>query len=169
MQCVMNSTAQSIAIDLMEIDGELPWSRVQPDQSDSKDLAIYEDPGRKLGTTLMSKKKAAMDKLNESLVQVEDTFSVNLLKEDKHLDFLKHFQQDFLPYADVFNNAAPFEVELPQGANAIVVKDTCAYVACQSVSRMKMVDHIMVPGIEATSDVKLESPEAVQALFAGIM
>ena len=129
MQCVMNSTAQNIAIDLMKIDGELPWSRVQPDLSDAKDVAICEDTGRKLGATFMpKKKKAALDKLNESLGKVGDNFVVNLLKEGKHLDILKHFQQGFLPYADVFNDVAPFEVEMPQGANAIVVKDVCAFV-----------------------------------------
>jgi flavin reductase (DIM6/NTAB) family NADH-FMN oxidoreductase RutF len=193
-------------IDLNEIDGEQPWLRVQPDLSDSKNLAIYEDTGRKLGVTLLSKKKkAALDKLNdammaalgkvstgryivtasrsdisnaipatwvmpasteppsvafavpkdkaiESLVQVGDTFVVNLLEEGKHLDILKHFQQDFLPGADVFNGVASFEVETPQGANAIVVKDACAYVVCQAVSRMEAGDHVIVTGIVVMGD-----------------
>ena len=139
---------------MKEIDGEQPWLRTQPDPSDPKDLAFYEGVGRKLDATLMSKKKkVALDKLSESLGQIRDNLVVNLLKEGKHLYLLMHFQQDFLPYADVFNDVAPFEVEMPQGANAIVVKDSCAYVARQSVSRMEMGDHVMVPGIEATSDV----------------
>ena len=118
----------------------------------------------------MSKKKeVALDKLNDSLEQIRDNLVVNLLKEGKHLDILKHFQQDFLPYADVFNDVAPFEVEMPQGANAIVVKDACAYVACQAVSRMEMGDPIMVPGVVAMSDAEMESLEAVQALLSGIM
>ena len=75
---------------------------------DPNDFAFYEDIGPKLDATLMSKKKkAAVDKLNESLGQVRDNFVVNLPKEGKHLDILKHFSQDFLPYADVFSDVAP--------------------------------------------------------------
>ena len=85
-------------------------------------------------------------------MQVGDTFGVNLSEEGKHLDIMKHFQQDFLSGVDVFNGVASFEVEMPQGADAIVVKDACAYVACQAVPRMEAGDHIMVPGIVAMSD-----------------
>ena len=95
---------------------------------DPTDLAFYKDIGRKLDATLMSKKKkVALDKLNESLGQIRDNLVVNLLKEGKHLDILKHFLQDSVPYTDVFNDAAPFKT--------------------------KVGDHVMVPGIDATSDV----------------
>ena len=69
----------------------------------------------------------ALDKRYESLEQIRDNLVVNLLKEGKHLDILKHFLQDLMPYTDVFNDAAPFET--------------------------KVGDHVMVPGIDATSDV----------------
>jgi flavorubredoxin/flavin reductase (DIM6/NTAB) family NADH-FMN oxidoreductase RutF len=210
-------------IDLDDADGEQPWLRFEPDLSDAKNLAIYEETGRKLAATLLApKKKAAMDKLNdammaalgkvsngryivtasragvsnavpatwvmpastepatvafavpkdkalESLVQRGDTFVVNLLEEGKHLDVLKHFQQDFRVGADVFAGVDTFEVQTPQKGNGIVLKEACAYVACQTVSRMEAGDHIIVNGVvvagEGEADARVAQSHRKSAAY----
>lgn len=82
----------------------------------------------------------AKDRAIESLMQVGDTFVLNILEEGNHLPLMKHFLKRFPPGADRFAGVRtrPAENKSP------ILADSLAYVECEVVSRMELSDHWLV-------------------------
>ena len=82
----------------------------------------------------------AKDRAIESLMQVGDTFVLNVLEEGNHLPLMKHFLKRFPPGADRFAGVRtrPAENKSP------ILADSLAYLECEVVSRMELSDHWLV-------------------------
>lgn len=82
----------------------------------------------------------AKDRAIESLMQVGDTFVLNVLEEGSHLPLMKHFLKRFPPGADRFAGVRtrPAENKSP------ILADSLAYLECEVVSRMELSDHWLV-------------------------
>ena len=95
----------------------------------------------------------AKDRAIESLMQVGDTFVLNILEEGNHLPLMKHFLKRFPPGADRFagvrtrpaNNQSPL-----------------AYLECEVASRMELNDHWLV--YCTVDDGKVSKEEALTAI-----
>ncbi|MGF1516480.1 MAG: diflavin flavoprotein, partial [Nodosilinea sp.] len=82
----------------------------------------------------------AKDRAIESLMQVGDTFVLNILEEGKHLDLMKHFLKRFAPGADRFAGVRT----RPATNGSPLLADALAYVECEVTSRMEVSDHWIV-------------------------
>ncbi|MGD1866236.1 MAG: diflavin flavoprotein [Phormidesmis sp.] len=82
----------------------------------------------------------AKDRAIESLMQVGDTFVLNILEEGNHLPLMKHFLKRFPPGADRFAGVRtrPAENKSP------ILADALAYLECEVSSRMELNDHWLV-------------------------
>ncbi|MEO1791341.1 MAG: diflavin flavoprotein [Cyanobacteria bacterium J06629_19] len=82
----------------------------------------------------------AKDRAIESLMQVGDTFVLNILEEGNHLPLMKHFLKRFPPGADRFAGVRtrPAENKSP------ILADALAYLECEVASRMELNDHWLV-------------------------
>jgi flavorubredoxin/flavin reductase (DIM6/NTAB) family NADH-FMN oxidoreductase RutF len=92
--------------------------------------ASFEPPGLTLAV--------AKDRAIEALLQVDDRFVLNILREDNHQPLLRHFLKRFPPGADRFAGVATLE---GVAAGGPVLGDALAYLGCRVVQRMETADH----------------------------
>ena len=94
--------------------------------------ASFEPPGFTIAV--------AKDRAIESLMQVGDTFVLNVLEEGKYQPLMKHFLKRFKPGADRF---AGIDIQTADNGSPIL-NDALAYLECEVVSRMECSDHWIV-------------------------
>ncbi len=82
----------------------------------------------------------AKDRAIESLMQVGDTFVLNILEEGNHLPLMKHFLKRFPPGADRFAGVRT----RPAQNKSPILADSLAYLECEVASRMELSDHWLV-------------------------
>lgn len=94
--------------------------------------ASFEPPGLTVAV--------AKDRAIESLMQVHDTFVLNILEEANYQHLMKHFLKRFPPGADRF---AGVKTQTAENGSPIL-SDALAYLECEVVSRMECSDHWIV-------------------------
>ena len=94
--------------------------------------ASFEPPGFTIAV--------AKDRAIESLMQVGDSFVLNVLEEGKYQPLMKHFLKRFKPGADRF---AGVDTQTAENGSPIL-NDALAYLECEVVSRMECSDHWVV-------------------------
>ncbi len=107
-----------------------------------------------LGLTIAVTKDRAI----EALMQVGDTFVLNVLAEDNYQALMKHFLKRFPPGADRFAGVKT----QPAKNGSPILSDALAYLECEVVSRMELSDHHIV-----YSQVELgrvSNPDALSAV-----
>ncbi|MEM6252792.1 MAG: diflavin flavoprotein [Cyanobacteria bacterium P01_D01_bin.156] len=82
----------------------------------------------------------AKDRAIESLMQVGDTFVLNILEEGNHLPLMKHFLKRFPPGADRFAGIRT----RPASNKSPILADALAYLECNVTTRMELSDHWLV-------------------------
>ncbi|MDJ1182666.1 diflavin flavoprotein [Roseofilum casamattae] len=82
----------------------------------------------------------AKDRAIESLMQVGDTFVLNVLSEDNYQGMMRHFLKRFPPGADRFEGV---NVQTATNGSPILT-DALAYLECKVTSRMELSDHWLV-------------------------
>jgi flavorubredoxin/flavin reductase (DIM6/NTAB) family NADH-FMN oxidoreductase RutF len=100
----------------------------------------------------------AKDRAIESLMQVGDTFVLNILEEGKHLGLMKHFLKRFAPGADRFAGVRT----RPASNGSPLLADALAYVECEVTSRMEVSDHWIV--YCTVQDGKVSDPDGQTAI-----
>ena len=100
----------------------------------------------------------AKDRAIESLMQVGDTFVLNVLEEGKHLPLMKHFLKRFAPRADRFAGIRT----RPASNGSPILADALAYLECAVVSRMEVNDHWIV--YCTVQDGKVSHPDGLTAV-----
>ncbi|PZV08301.1 MAG: diflavin flavoprotein A [Leptolyngbya sp.] len=100
----------------------------------------------------------AKDRAIESLMQVGDTFVLNILEEGKHLGLMKHFLKRFAPGADRFAGVRT----RPANNGSPLLADALAYVECEVTSRMEVSDHWIV--YCTVHDGKVSDPDGQTAI-----
>ena len=99
----------------------------------------------------------AKDRAIESLMQVEDSFVLNILEEGKYQPLMKHFLKRFRPGADRFEGV---NVQTANNGSPILV-DALAYLECEVVSRMECSDHWIV--YSKVSNGRVSNPDGLTA------
>jgi len=100
----------------------------------------------------------AKDRAIESLMQVGDTFVLNVLEEDNYQPLMKHFLKRFPPGADRFA-----EIKTQTASNGSpILTDSLAYIECQVKSRMECHDHWVVYATVETG--RVSKPNALTAV-----
>ena len=100
----------------------------------------------------------AKDRAIESLMQVGDTFVLNILEEGKYQNLMKHFLKRFPPGADRF---AGVKTQTAQNGSPILT-DALAYLECEVVSRMECSDHWIV--FSKVNAGRVSNPDALTAV-----
>ncbi|MGI0480627.1 diflavin flavoprotein [Geminocystis sp. CENA526] len=100
----------------------------------------------------------AKDRAIESLLQVEDTFVLNILEEGKYQALMKHFLKRFPPGADRFEGV---KTQIATNRSPIL-SDALAYLECQVVSRMDCGDHWVV--YSKVTSGRVSKPDALTAV-----
>ena len=100
----------------------------------------------------------AKDRAIESLMQVGDTFVLNILEEGNHLPLMKHFLKRFPPGADRFAGVRT----RPANNKSPILADALAYLECEVFSRMELNDHWLVYCV--VDDGKVSKEEALTAI-----
>ncbi len=100
----------------------------------------------------------AKDRAIESLMQVGDTFVLNVLEEGNHLPLMKHFLKRFPPGADRFAGVRT----RPANNKSPILADALAYLECEVSSRMELSDHWLV--YCTVEDGKVSKEEATTAV-----
>ncbi|PZV19430.1 MAG: diflavin flavoprotein A [Leptolyngbya sp.] len=100
----------------------------------------------------------AKDRAIESLMQVGDSFVLNILEEGKHLGLMKHFLKRFAPGADRFAGVRT----RPASNGSPLLADALAYVECEVTSRMEVSDHWIV--YCTVQDGKVSDPDGQTAI-----
>lgn len=100
----------------------------------------------------------AKDRAIESLLQVDDTFVLNILEEGKYQPLMKHFLKRFPPGADRF---AGVKTQIATNSSPILM-DALAYLECQVISRMDCGDHWVVYSKVTTG--RVSKPDALTAV-----
>ena len=99
----------------------------------------------------------AKDRAIESLMQVGDSFVLNILEEGKYQPLMKHFLKRFRPGADRFEGV---NVQTANNGSPILV-DALAYLECEVVSRMECSDHWIV--YSKVSNGRVSNPDGLTA------
>lgn len=95
--------------------------------------ASFEPPGVTIGV--------AKDRAIEALLQVEDCFVINVLKQDNYQGLMRHFLKRFPPGADRFKGINLLD-NLAKGGPVLI--DSLAYLDCKVVSRLEVNDHWII-------------------------
>ncbi|MEM8615213.1 MAG: diflavin flavoprotein [Cyanobacteria bacterium P01_H01_bin.105] len=100
----------------------------------------------------------AKDRAIESLMQVEDTFVLNILEEGNYAPLMKHFLKRFPPGADRFAGirTRPAENKSP------ILADALAYLECTVTTRMELSDHWLI--YCSVEDGKVSKDESITAV-----
>ena len=101
----------------------------------------------------------ARDRAIESLLQVEDRFVLNILREDNHQELLRHFLKRFSPGADRFAGVATLD---GVAAGGPVLGDALAYLGCRVAQRMETPDHWIIYAVVEQGNVA--DPSAATAV-----
>ena len=80
----------------------------------------------------------AKDRAIEALLQVDDRFVLNILREDNFQPLLRHFLKRFPPGADRFAGVSTLD---GVAAGGPVLGDALAYLGCRVAQRMETTDH----------------------------
>ena len=112
--------------------------------------ASFEPPGLTIAV--------AKDRAIESLMQVGDSFVLNVLEEGKYQNLMKHFLKRFKPGADRF---AGVNTQTASNGSPILT-DALAYVECEVVTRMECSDHWIV--YSKVDDGRVSNPNALTAV-----
>jgi flavin reductase (DIM6/NTAB) family NADH-FMN oxidoreductase RutF len=83
----------------------------------------------------------AKDRAIEALMQVDDRFVLNILREDNYQPLLRHFLKRFPPGADRFAGVPILE---GAAAGGPVLSDALAFLGCRVVQRMETPDHWII-------------------------
>ncbi|ERT09466.1 putative diflavin flavoprotein A 3 [Lyngbya aestuarii BL J] len=82
----------------------------------------------------------AKDRAIEALMQVNDTFVLNVLAENNYQKLMRHFLKRFAPGADRFEG-----IETQSASNGSpILTDAVAYLECKVASRMELSDHWII-------------------------
>lgn len=100
----------------------------------------------------------AKDRAIESLMQVHDTFVLNILEEGNYQNLMKHFLKRFPPGADRFSG---IETQTANNGSPILA-DALAYLECEVISRMECADHWIV--YSRISDGRVSKPDGLTAV-----
>lgn len=100
----------------------------------------------------------AKDRAIESLMQVGDTFVLNILEEGNYSALMKHFLKRFPPGGDRF---AGIRTRPAQNGSPIL-GDALAYLECTVTSRMEVSDHWIV--YCTVDDGKVSNPDGTTAV-----
>jgi flavorubredoxin/flavin reductase (DIM6/NTAB) family NADH-FMN oxidoreductase RutF len=100
----------------------------------------------------------AKDRAIESLMQVGDSFVLNILEEGNHLSLMKHFLKRFPPGADRFAGVRT----RPASNGSPILADALAYLECEVTSRMELSDHWLV--YCTVQDGRVSKEEALTAV-----
>ncbi len=101
----------------------------------------------------------ARERAIEALLQVDDRFVLNVLRQDNHQPLLRHFLRRFPPGADRF---AGIPVLKGVAAGGPVLGDALAYLGCRVTQRLETADHwIVVAEVEEGSVSDTEAATAV--------
>jgi flavorubredoxin/flavin reductase (DIM6/NTAB) family NADH-FMN oxidoreductase RutF len=92
----------------------------------------------------------AKDRAIEALMQVDDRFVLNILREDNHQELLRHFLRRFPPGADRFAGVATLE---GVAAGGPVLGDALAYLDCRVAQRMEGPDHWIIYAVVEKGNV----------------
>ena len=101
----------------------------------------------------------AKDRAIESLMQVDDRFVLNILREDNHQGLLRHFLRRFPPGADRFAGVTVLEGAAEGGP---VLGDALAFLGCRVAQRLEGPDHwIIYAEVEEGNVADTEATTAV--------
>ncbi|MEL4898206.1 diflavin flavoprotein [Crocosphaera sp. Alani8] len=100
----------------------------------------------------------AKDRAIESLMQVGDSFVLNILEEGNYQSLMKHFLKRFRPGADRFEGV---NVQTANNGSPILV-DALAYLECEVVTRMECSDHWIV--YSKITNGRVSNPDALTAV-----
>lgn len=100
----------------------------------------------------------AKDRAIESLMQVNDTFVLNILEENNYQSLMKHFLKRFPPGADRF---AGIDIQEANNGSPILT-DSLAYLECEVVSRMECSDHWIV--YSKVTNGRVSKPDSLTAV-----
>ncbi len=100
----------------------------------------------------------AKDRAIESLMQVNDSFVLNILEEGNYQELMKHFLKRFSPGADRF---AGIKTQTANNQSPILI-DALAYLECKVVSRMDCGDHWVV--YSHVTDGRVSKPDNITAV-----
>jgi flavorubredoxin/flavin reductase (DIM6/NTAB) family NADH-FMN oxidoreductase RutF len=92
----------------------------------------------------------AKDRAIEALMQVDDRFVLNILREDNHQPLLRHFLRRFPPGADRFAGVNVLE---GVAAGGPVLGDALAYLGCRVTQRMEGPDHWIIYAVVEEGNV----------------
>ena len=113
--------------------------------------ASFEPPGLTVAV--------AKDRAIEALLQVDDRFVLNILREDNHQQLLRHFLKRFPPGADRFAGVSTLD---GVAAGGPVLGDALAYLSCRVAQRMEGPDHwIIYAEVEEGNVADTEASTAV--------
>jgi flavorubredoxin/flavin reductase (DIM6/NTAB) family NADH-FMN oxidoreductase RutF len=100
----------------------------------------------------------AKDRAIEALMQVGDTFVLNVLEEGRYNALMRHFLKRFAPGEDRF-----IGIETLRAKNGSpILKEALAYMECKVVSRMESSDHWLVYSVVEEGNVS--NPEGQTAV-----
>ncbi len=100
----------------------------------------------------------AKDRAIESLMQVGDTFVLNILEEGNYAALMKHFLKRFPPGGDRFAGIR----NRPAENGSPILGDALAYLECTVTSRMEVSDHWIV--YCTVEEGKVSDPDGVTAV-----
>jgi len=100
----------------------------------------------------------AKDRAIESLMHPGGKFALNIMAEDNHVDYMKHFRKSFLPGEDRF---ADFVTGVADNG-CTILGDALAYLECSVNKRIECGDHWVVYAI--VDNGKLLKPDSVTAI-----
>ena len=83
----------------------------------------------------------AKDRAIESLLQVNDSFVLNILQENNYLHLFRHFLKRFPPGANRFEGIELMNGLAPGGP---VLSDALAFLSCKVIQRMETIDHWII-------------------------
>ncbi|MEB3242807.1 MAG: diflavin flavoprotein [Cyanobacteriota bacterium] len=104
--------------------------------------ASFEPPGLTVAV--------AKDRAIEALLQVDDRFVLNILREDNHQPLLRHFLKRFPPGADRFAGVATLD---GVAAGGPVLGDALAYLGCRVAQRLEGPDHWIIYAVVEEGNV----------------
>ncbi len=100
----------------------------------------------------------AKDRAIESLMQVGDTFILNVLEEGNYQGLMKHFLKRFAPGADRFEGVRTQTA----GNGSPILADALAYMECEVACRMDCGDHWVI--FSTISNGRVAKPDALTAV-----
>lgn len=100
----------------------------------------------------------AKDRAIEALMQVGDTFVLNILAQDNYQGLMKHFLKRFAPGADRFAGVKT----QPAKNGSPILSEALAYLECQVATRMELSDHWIV--YATVQDGRVSNPDVLPAV-----